>query len=82
MINQTKFRLNEISKIENHFNREIKKRKLNSKQFSKYVAAFDCIDKIIIAFSTTSGGVSIFFFTTVIGAAAGIASENFTLIFH
>ena len=55
---------------------------LDSKQFIKYVAAFDCIDKILIVFSTTSGGVSIFSFTTVIGAAAGIASANFTLIFH
>ena len=38
---QTKFRLNEISKIENYFNQEIKERKLNSKKLSKYVAAFD-----------------------------------------
>ena len=43
---QTKFRLNEISKIENYFNQEVKEKKLNSKKLSKYVAAFDYIDKI------------------------------------
>ena len=30
LTDQTKFRLNEISKIENYFNQEIKERKLNS----------------------------------------------------
>ena len=46
LTDQTKFRLNEISKIENYFNQEVNERKLNSKKFSKYVAAFDYIDKI------------------------------------
>ena len=46
LTDQTKFRLNEISKIENYFNQEVNERKLNSKKFSKYVAAFDNIDKI------------------------------------
>ena len=44
---QTKFRLNEISKIENYFNSEINQRKLCSKKLSKYVSAFDYIDKIL-----------------------------------
>ena len=47
---QTKFRLNKISKTENYFNQEIKERKLTSKNLSKYVAAFDYIDKILIVF--------------------------------
>ena len=38
--NQKNFRLNEIGKIENYFNQEIKKRKLDSMKLSKYVAAF------------------------------------------
>ena len=50
LTNQTKFRLNEISKIENYFNQEIKERKLNSHKLSKYVAAFDYIDKTLIVF--------------------------------
>ena len=48
---------------------------------SKYVTAFDYIDKILIVLSATTGGVSIFSFTSVIGAPVGIASASFTLIF-
>ena len=59
LTNQTKFRLNEISKIENYFNQEIIKRKLNSKKLSKYVAEFDYIDNILIVLNATGGGVCI-----------------------
>ena len=76
---QTKFRLDEISKIENYFIEEINQRKSCSKKLSKYVAAFDYIDKILIVLSATTGGVSICSFTSVVGAPVGIAS--FTLIF-
>ena len=48
LLEQTKFRLNEISKIKNYFNQEINQRKLRSKKLSKYVAAFDYIDKVLI----------------------------------
>ena len=41
LTDQTKFRLNEISKIENYFNLEITETKLCSKKLSKYVTAFD-----------------------------------------
>ena len=76
-----KIKLNEISKIENHFNQEINQRKICSKKLSKYVAAFDYIDKILIVLSATSGGVSIISFTSIVGAPVGIASASFTLIF-
>ena len=46
---QTKIRLNKITKIENYFYEEINQRKLCSKKLSKYVAVFDYIDKILIA---------------------------------
>ena len=39
LTNQTKFRLDEISKIENYFIEEINQRKSCSKKLSKYVAA-------------------------------------------
>ena len=78
---QTKFRLDEISKIENYFIEEINQRKSCSKKLSKYVAAFDYIDKILIVLSATTGGVSICSFTSVAGAPVGIASGSFTLIF-
>ena len=74
---QTKFRLDEISKIENYFHEEINQRK----SWSKYVATFDYIDKILIVLSATTGGVSICSFTSVVGAPVGIASASFTLIF-
>ena len=45
---QTKFRLDEISKIENHFHEEINQRRSCSKKLSKYAAAFDYIDKVLI----------------------------------
>ena len=78
---QTNFRLYEIKKIENHFINEINERKLCSKKLSKYVTTFDYIDKILIALSATTGGISIISFTSIIGVPAGIASASFTLIF-
>ena len=39
------------------------------------------MDKILIVLSSTSGGVSIISFATVIGAPVGIASASFNLIF-
>ena len=43
---QTKFRLSEIIGIENYFHQEINQRKSCSKKLSKYVTAYDYIDKI------------------------------------
>ena len=79
---QTKFWLDEISKIENYFIEEINQRKSCSQKLSKYVAAFDYIDKILIVLSATTGGVSICSFTSIVGAPVGIASASFILIFH
>ena len=81
MTEQTKIRLAKISEIENYFHQEINQRKLCSKKISKYVAAFDYIDKILIVLSATSAGVSIISFTSVVGAPVGIASASFTLSF-
>ena len=73
---QTKYRLNEITKIEDHFNSEINQRKSCIKKLSKYVNTFDYIDKVLIVLIATSGGVSI-----ISLAPVGIASTSFTLIF-
>ena len=48
---------------------------------SKYATPFDYIDKILIVLSATTGGISIFSFTSVIGTPFGIASASFTLGF-
>ena len=78
---QTKFRLDEISKIENYFIEEINQRNSCSQKLNKYVTIFDYIDKILVVLNATSGGVSIISFTSAIGAPVGIASASFTLIF-
>ena len=71
LIDQTKFWLNEIIKIEDHFNQKINQRKTCSKKLSKYVTAFDDIDKILIDLIATA---------TVVGAPNWIAGASFTLI--
>ena len=78
---QTKLWLDEISKIENYFINEISETKSCCKKLNKYVTIFDYIDKILIVLNATSGGVSIISFSSVIGAPAGIATANLTLIF-
>ena len=57
------------------------KRKIISKKLSKYIAAFDYIDKAFIVLSAISGEVSIISFASVIGVPPGIASAGFTLVF-
>ena len=81
LINQTKFQLHEISKIENYFIEEVNQRKSCSKKLNKYVAVFDYIDQALIVLSATSGGVSIISFTSIVGAPVGIASASLTLFF-
>ena len=81
LANQAKFRLDEISKIENYLIEESNWRKPCSKKLSKYVTVFDYIDQALIVLSAASGGVSIISFTSIVGAPVGIASASFTLIF-
>ena len=78
---QTKSWVSEIIRIEN-FYQEINQSKLCSKKLSKYVTAFDYIDKILIVLNATSSGVSIISFTSIIGAPVGIASASLTLFFY
>ena len=78
---QTKFWLDEINKIENYFIEEINQRKSCNTKLSKYIAAFDYIEKSLIILSGTTGGVSIVSFATIISAPVGIASASCTLIF-
>ena len=78
---QTKFRLNEINKIEDYFEFEIKEREAVVKKLSKYTAALDYTDKTLIVLSATSGGIGIISFTNVIGIPAGVISASLTLVF-
>ena len=75
---QTKIRQYKITEIENYFHQKINQRKLCSKKLSKYVTAFDYIDKILVVLGASSGRVYITLFTSVVGASIGIASASFT----
>ena len=77
---QTKFRLNETSKIKDYFISEIQERKIMSKKLSKCIDPFYYIDKTLIVLSTNSRGINIISFTSVIGNSAGIASASFTRV--
>ena len=78
---QTKFRLDEISKIEKYFINEINQKGSYSQKLNKYITYFDYVDKIFVVLSATSGRVSIISFKGAIGGPVGIASVTFTLIF-
>ena len=78
---QTKFRLNEINKIKDNFEFEIREREAVIKKLSKYTAVLDYTDKTLTVMSATSGGISIISFTNVIGIPAGVISATLTLVF-
>ena len=70
--------MNEITKIENFFNQEINQRKSGSAKLSKYVPAFDYVDKVLIVLIATSGGVCIISSVSVFVAPVWIAGAIFT----
>ena len=76
LTDETKFRLNEISKIENYFNQQINQRKSCSKKLSKYATTFGYIDKILIVLNAASVGDFIITSVEVVRAPVGIASFN------
>ena len=77
----TKFRLDEINKIKDYLNSEIKDRKSIIKKVSKYIVAFDYADKLFITLSASFGTLSIASHATVVGIPVGIAGASLTLIF-
>ena len=77
----TKYRLDEINKIKEYFNTEIKERKDIIRKISKYIVTFDYADKILITLSASFGTLSITSYATVVGIPAGIAGTSLTLIF-
>ena len=77
----TKFRLDEIKKIKDYLNSEIKERKDIIKKISKYIVAFDYADKLFITLSASFGTLSIASHATIVGIPVGIAGASLTLIF-
>ena len=76
-----KYRLDEINKIRDYFNNEIKERKNIIKKLNKYLVSFDYLDKVFIALSASFGTLSIASYASVVGTPAGIAGSSLTLIF-
>ena len=76
-----KYRLDEINKIRDYFNNEIKERNDIIKKLNKYLVSFDYLDKIFITLSASFGTLSIASYTSVVGTPGGIAGSSLTLIF-
>ena len=76
-----KYRRNEINKIRDYFNNEIKERKDIIKKFNKYLVSFDYLDKMFITLSASFGTLSIASYASVVGIPAGITGASLTLIF-
>ena len=72
-----KYRLDEINKIRDYFNNEIKERKDRIKKLNKYLVSFDYLDKIFITLSAT---LSIASYASVVGIPAGITGASLTLV--
>ena len=77
----TKFRLDEIKKVKEYFNNEIKEQKDIINKINKYIVAFDYADKVFITLSASFGTLSIASHATVVGILFGIAGASLTLIF-
>ena len=76
-----KYRLDEINKIRDYFNNEIKERKDIIKKLNKYLVSFDYLDKIFITLSASFGTLSIASYASVAGIPAGITGASLTLVF-
>ena len=77
----TKSRLDEINKIKDYLNAEIKDRKHILKKIGKYIVAFHYADKFFITLSASFGTLSIVSHGTVVGIPVGIAGTSLTVIF-
>ena len=81
-----------MKKTKDYFTTEIKERETMSNRLNKDNAAFDYIDKTLIVLYATSGEISIFFFSNIIGISiisfsgiigtpVGIANTSFSFFF-
>ena len=76
-----KYRLDEINKIKEYFDNEIKERKYIIKKLNKYLVSFDYLDKIFITLSASFSTLSIASYGTVVDLSVGITGSSLTLIF-
>ena len=76
-----RYRLDEIYKIRDYFNNEIKERKDIIKKLNKHLISFDYLDKIFITLSASFGTLSIASYASVVGIPASITGASLTLVF-
>ena len=76
-----KYRLDEINKIRDYFDNEIKERKDIIKKLNKYLVSFDYLDKIFITLSASLSTLSIALYATVVGLPVSIVGSSLILIF-
>ena len=76
-----KYRSDEINKIRDYFNNEIKERKDMIKKLNKYIVSFDYLDKMFITLSGLFGTLSIASYASVVGIPAGITAASLTSVF-
>ena len=81
LTNVNKYRLDEINKIRDYFNNEIKERKDIIKKLNKYLVSFDYLDEIFITLSALFGTLSIASYASVIGIPAGVTGASLILVF-
>ena len=68
-----KYRLDQINKIKEYFDNEIKERKDIIKKLNKHLVSFDYLDKLFITLSASFSTLSISSYATVLGLPVGIA---------
>ena len=76
-----KYRLDEINKIRDYFNNEIKERKYIIKKLNKHLVSFDYLDKIFVTLSAAFGTLTIASYASVVGIPTGITGASLTLVF-
>ena len=76
-----KYILDEVNKIRDYFNNDIKEGKDIIKKLNKYLVSFDYLDKVFITLSASFGTLSIASQATVVGIPAGITGASLTLTF-
>ena len=76
-----KYRLDEINKIKEYFDHDIKERKDIIKKLNKYIVSFDYLDKTFITLSASLGTLNIASYAAVVVIPVGNAGSSLTLIF-
>ena len=79
--NQTNYRLNQISKIKDYFNKEIEYQQSLTNKLNKYLTIFHILSKIITIFLTVFSSTNIFAHNKKKKKLLGLISSIFSLLF-